>query len=133
MASILVIDDEPDLCVVLQDILESVGHRVVVTTHVREMAEQLEREAFDLLIADIVMPGQNGVEIIKETRARFPAMGIIAMSGDLPLRRELYFEAGAMFGADASFVKPFGRQPVLAGVEEALKQAALRKNADSKA
>jgi len=127
MASILVVDDELEMCDLLQALLEPAGHRVVTTTEPRDVIHLLEASAFDLVIADVVMPRRDGIELVKELRQKSPQLGIIAMSGAKPLRRELFFEAGRQFGADATFGKPFSKEEVLGSVAEALKKAADRK------
>jgi CheY-like chemotaxis protein len=129
MASILVVDDESEMCGLLQALLEPAGHRVVTTTEPRDVNRLLAEEPFDLVIADIVMPRRDGIELVRELHQTFPQLGIIAMSGAKPLRRELFFEAGKLFGADATFGKPFSKEEVMRSVTEALKKASERKPA----
>jgi len=130
MASILVVDDEADVCCLLQAVLEAAGHRVVSTTDCREMPPLMRQQAFDLVITDVVMPRRDGIDIVRELRRDFPAVGVIVMSGANLLRRELYLEAGKAVGADATFGKPFSKEEILAGITEALKKASLRKLAN---
>jgi CheY-like chemotaxis protein len=130
MASILVVDDESDMCVLLQAILEAAGHRVVSTTDSRNVSPLLEQQAFDVVISDVVMPRRDGIDVVRDLRRDFPAVGIIAMSGANPLRRELYFEAGKQVGADATFGKPFSKEEILASIAAALEKASLRKKSN---
>ncbi len=126
MASILVVDDELEMCGLLQALLEGAGHKVMTTTDPRQVEGLVEQGLFDLVVADVVMPHRDGIEIVKEVRMKHAKVGVIAMSGAAPLRRELYLEAGKMFGADATFTKPFRRDEVLESVAQALKKAADR-------
>jgi CheY-like chemotaxis protein len=126
MASILVVDDEPDMCLLLQVILEAAGHKVTSTIDPREVTSLQAQHGFDVAIVDIVMPRRDGVEVVRDLRKDYPGLAIVAMSGANPLRRELFLDAGKLAGADASFGKPYRKMEILASVDESLKQASLR-------
>ena len=81
MARILVIDDEADIRTFLEEILKSAGHEVFLAADGREGVRQHCTSPADLLITDLFMPNQEGLETIREFRTRFPEVGIIAMSG----------------------------------------------------
>src|SRR5580698_8707266 len=98
MASILVVDDEVEMCSLLQAILEGAGHRVMTTMDPRGVPSLMEARPYDVVVADMVMPHLGGIEVVRELRQNFPAVGIIAMSGAMPRQREPFFEAGKKFG-----------------------------------
>src|ERR1017187_4026445 len=81
MARILVIDDDPDLRTFLEVILTSAGHEVTLAADGREGVERHNSSPAELVITDIYMPKQGGLETIRELRMRFPEVRIIAMSG----------------------------------------------------
>ncbi|MBT5675975.1 MAG: response regulator [Rhodospirillaceae bacterium] len=64
--------------------------------------------AFDLIVTDVLMPGESGITVIKESRIHCPSAKLLAISGgsdDQPARRSL--KMSEMFGADAVLFKPF--------------------------
>ncbi len=80
MAQILVIDDDPAIRATIEQILQSAGHAVISAADGREGVEIFAANMADLIITDLYMPNQEGVETIRELRARFPKVVIIAMS-----------------------------------------------------
>src|SRR5271167_263239 len=81
MARILVIDDDPDMRAMLEQTLKSAGHEVILAADGREGVLRHGTSPADLVITDIYMPKQDGLETIREFRRRFPKVSIIAMSG----------------------------------------------------
>jgi DNA-binding NtrC family response regulator len=121
MARILVIDDEPDIRTLLNDVLTGEGHEVEVAADGREgLAAQRARPA-DLIITDIFMPVQEGIETIIELQRDFPAIKVIAMSGGGNRARSLdYLPTASQFGAVRTLPKPFDIDVMLALVRELL-------------
>ena len=121
MARILVIDDEPEIRSMLADVLSEEGHEVVDAPDGRRgLALQRERAA-DLVITDIFMPEQEGIETILELRQAFPRVKIIAMSGGGERLRTLdYLPAAGHLGAVRTLAKPFELDAMLALVSEVL-------------
>ena len=83
MARILVIDDEPDMRAMLEQILKAAGYEVILAADGREGLMRHRASPADLVITDLYMPNQDGMETIRELRSRFPTVAIIAMSGKL--------------------------------------------------
>jgi CheY-like chemotaxis protein len=82
---ILVVDDEPDARELLRAILAQCGGDVIVAAHARAALEALERAPFDVLVSDIVMPDEDGYDLIRQVRARgdqrggqIPALAVTA-------------------------------------------------------
>jgi CheY-like chemotaxis protein len=105
MARILVIDDEPDIRTFLEEILECAGHEVILAADGREGVRQHCTSPADLLITDLFMPNQEGLETIREFRTRFPEVAIIAMSGKAAALTML--SVAQKFGAVGVLHKPF--------------------------
>ncbi len=128
MGSILIIDDEEDIRDALQMILESVGHDVKVASNGNEAVELQRGEPADLIISDIIMPGKDGVNTIKEIRQEFPGIRIIAISGGgsvqpneyVPeaITTTAYLAAAKEAGADMVFTKPFERNDLIQAVND---------------
>lgn len=69
MARILVVDDEPDIRRILALALERAGHVVVVASDGAEAAGLHERDQFDLIVSDLLMPGLDGIQLAKVVRS----------------------------------------------------------------
>jgi DNA-binding NtrC family response regulator len=121
MARFLVIDDDEDLCSVVQMILELDGHEAVTSTHADAASELQKANGADILITDIFMPDKDGFELIQQFRKEFPDVSIIAMSGggDM-LRTHRYLISAREIGAVRIVRKPFESEGLLAVVHEVL-------------
>jgi CheY-like chemotaxis protein len=101
--TILVADDEPRVRDFLRKILTGVGYQVLEANNGREAEQQVEASDIDLLITDLAMPEQGGIETIQRLHKARPQLKIIAMSDQFtgPILH------GAEFlGAQASIAKP---------------------------
>ncbi|MCU0229463.1 MAG: response regulator, partial [Bryobacterales bacterium] len=78
---ILIVDDDPDVRLVLRRMLEPDGYEVGEAGHGREALEVIGHRPFDLLITDLIMPEQEGIETIQTFHRRYPEVKIIAISG----------------------------------------------------
>ena len=68
MAHILVVDDERSICELLEITFRKEGHRVEVAASAEAAKRRLESNLFDIVISDIRLPDQNGVELLAYTR-----------------------------------------------------------------
>jgi DNA-binding NtrC family response regulator len=118
MASILAIDDDPDMRALLQQALGSAGHTVALAADGREAVEQYSAQPTDLVILDIFMPNQEGLETITELRTRFPGVKILAMSGHATATPML--SVAKKLGAIDFIQKPFITAELLALVGKTL-------------
>ena len=118
MARILVIDDEPDMRVLLEQTLKAAGHEVILAADGREGVERYCASPADLVITDLYMPNQEGLETIAELRRRFPEVAIIAMSGKAAALTML--SIAQKFGAIGILHKPFLTEELIAAVGKAL-------------
>lgn len=118
MARILIIEDELQIRAMLEILLRSVGYEVVLAADGLEGARKLESAPADLVITDLFMPNQDGLETIVQFHKIFPGIPIIAMSGN-PAGPTLLSMAHAL-GTVAVFEKPFDGGEFLKAVEQAL-------------
>ena len=81
MINILVIDDEPSVCAVVEKILASSGYAVTTATGGRAGLDAAARQSFTAVIVDICMRDVSGFDVIRALRAQAPGTGLIAMSG----------------------------------------------------
>jgi CheY-like chemotaxis protein len=124
MGRILVVDDIPELADVIRSILVMDGHDVRTCHSGREAITALQEESYDLMIADIVMPEQDGLELSRYVREEMPEdrrhIPILAMSGGcsaIPARIAL---AAAGQHATDILYKPFDDVEVITAVRKAL-------------
>ena len=98
-------DDEADTRTLIEEILESAGHEVVLAADGLEGMRQYHSTPVDLALVDLFMPHREGLETIKELKQQYPDFPIIAMSGDsaaLPL-----LSIARRLGAAEVLQKPF--------------------------
>ena len=81
MAKILLVDDDPAVRASLADMLSERGYDVAEATDGNDGLRALGREAFDLVVLDILMPGREGIETIREIRKKWAALPVLAISG----------------------------------------------------
>jgi CheY-like chemotaxis protein len=118
MARILVIDDEADMRTMLEQMLKSSGHEVVSAANGQEGVELYRATSPDVVILDLVMPVQEGLETIAKLRKEFPNVVIVAMSGKTAATTML--TVARRLGAVAVLQKPFLPEQLMSVVEEAL-------------
>lgn len=107
MATILVIDDEAGIRSLVRSTLERVGHRVVEAADGRIGVQLAASETPDLIVTDMLMPEQEGLETIRELRRRGIRAPIIAMSGGGRTARMDFLNVAREFGANVVLKKPF--------------------------
>jgi DNA-binding response OmpR family regulator len=118
MAGILIIDDDPDTRDLLKITLEEAGHQVTLAADGREGVQAYRTHKADLVIMDLYMPGQEGLETIKQLRMEFPDARIIAISGK-PTGAAMLSVAQRL-GAIDILQKPFLQEELLQIVEQSL-------------
>jgi CheY-like chemotaxis protein len=120
MSRILVIDDELPLRLVIRDILERAGHTVLDAPDGRKGMELWRREPTDVVVTDIFMPEQDGMEVILEMKNVAAKPKIIAMSGGEKKSLLEWNSAALSLGADRVLLKPFDERTLLSTVQEVL-------------
>ena len=118
---LLVVDDDPELRPLVGFALRQAGYLVVESASGEEALQLLERELPDLMILDVNLPGIDGFEVLKRTRARDAAALPILM---LTVRgEEEDLVRGLDLGADDYLTKPFSPRTLLARVRALLRRA----------
>ena len=120
MARVLVIEDDGNLRSVIRRSLERVGHKVFEAIDGRDGIEKVVRNKLDLVITDLLMPEQEGIETIQSIKRMHPELPIIAMSGALREGEFSILEDATLMGADLALEKPFDVTGLLDAVERAL-------------
>ena len=114
MARVLIVDDDPSVCDVVQKLLESLGFTVITATSGRAALEAAGQHAFAAAIVDLCMPTMHGLEIVRNLKALTPDTKLIVMSGllDGPPAPDFIGMAANLKGIDR-LSKPFGRRELL--------------------
>jgi two-component system, OmpR family, KDP operon response regulator KdpE len=119
-ATILVVEDEPRLVRLVETLLTSIGHRVVVANDGQTAVELAAVEAPDLIILDLLLPGSmDGFEVCQRVRS-FSMTPIIMLTART---REPDKLRGFSVGADDYVTKPFSAKELLARVRAVLRRS----------
>jgi CheY-like chemotaxis protein len=116
-ARILVVDDEAGVRCFLRKVLEQAGYEVTETANGKQALQHARAGGVDLVITDLVMPEQEGIETIQALRRDVPGIGIIAISGAFG---GAFLKVAQLMGAAAVLNKPLNADLLLARVAEVL-------------
>lgn len=123
MARILIIDDDNLFVKLMVHSLTQRGHDVAFALDGLAGSKAFTASQFDVVVCDIIMPEQEGVETIKAMRSQRPDIGIVAISGGLSIGRDTNLDVlkiAGQFGADVTLKKPFQLSELAAAVDKAL-------------
>jgi DNA-binding response OmpR family regulator len=120
MTRILVIDDDEQVREMLKLFLEYAGYDVLVAADGRAGMDLFHTYPVALVITDILMPEQEGLETIMALRQAYPAVRVIAMSGGGHLPPDQYLSLAGKLGANKTFFKPVDCAELLDAVREIL-------------
>lgn len=123
MATILVIDDEPDLRDDIADALRCGGHRTLEAANGRQGLELILRESPDLVISDINMPVMDGRELLEILNAHHPECRTIPFLFLSAFGDREHVIAGKRLGADDYLTKPVDHELMVETVNARVRQA----------
>lgn len=125
MARLLLIDDDEALRGVLAKSLHYAGHEVLQAGDGQQGLDLVEATSVDLVITDLIMPVQEGVETIvrlKRTHSHVPIIAISGGSSNAPL----YLEIANKIGAHRILEKPFTPEDLIGLIETVLREQTAR-------
>jgi CheY-like chemotaxis protein len=125
MPHILVVDDDPALLSLTQNILSDAGHEVDSATNGAEALAILAAERYDLVVTDIYMPVMAGIELLTQCRQSHPGLPFVMMSGGDDLGQLDALARAGILGAEETLYKPFGRGDLLSAVERCLHKQSI--------
>jgi two-component system OmpR family response regulator len=116
--AILVVDDDPELGLLLQEYFQDWGYAVLIASNGRRMREQFKTNQIDLVVLDLMLPGEDGFALCRSLRAdsSVPILMLTA-NGD-----EMNRIIGLEMGADDYITKPFNPRELLARVKNILRR-----------
>ena len=125
MARVLIIDDDPTIRSLVGGIVETMGNTIVEARDGRAGVEVFSREKIDLIVTDIVMPEQEGIETIGAIRRLDRVVPILAISGSSTIGGAGdYLRAAAALGASATLQKPFAADHIIDTIDRLLARPA---------
>lgn len=116
---LLVVDDDPRLRDLLRRFLTEQGFQVFVAEDAIAMDQAWSREAFDMVVLDVMMPGEDGLSICRRLRARGDQTPIIMLTAKA---EETHRIRGLELGADDYIGKPFNPRELLARINAVLRR-----------
>jgi CheY-like chemotaxis protein len=114
---ILIVDDEPQIRNMLREWLTRNGYDVVDAPDGKQAIELLRRESFDVVVADILMPEKDGLEVIMYLQRESPLTKCVAISS--PSNR-VFLQSAQLLGATKVVEKPLTGAEVEAAIKEVL-------------
>ena len=121
MGTILYVEDEAFVREVTREILHSAGFRVLAATTAGQAAEIYEQHPLeiDLLLSDLILPGENGCQLAVRLRAKNPALRVLLVTGyqDRMAERQPVW--------DGCLAKPFSSAVLLSRIRQTLDQSGL--------
>lgn len=119
---VLAVDDDPSVRQMIADYLGDNDIRVSTLPSGRGVDEAIEREGVDLLILDLKMPGEDGMQIVRRLRERWD-LPVIMLTGR---KEEADRVMGLELGADDYLTKPFSPRELLARIRALLRRSRAR-------
>ena len=114
---ILVLDDDDAVRGLLEEVLTDAGYQVMSARDGQEGMRLVAKHPFDLVLTDLIMPGQEGIETIRDLHRDYPFIRIVAMSGAMD---SVYLKSAELLGAHVTLRKPIDCEDLLRTIRELL-------------
>jgi two-component system, OmpR family, alkaline phosphatase synthesis response regulator PhoP len=118
-ACILLVEDAPDVQMIVGDLLRNHGHDVILSSDGNEALRVAGEKQFDLMILDVMLPGKSGFELCRAVRERGFDGGILMLTARAQVDDRV---EGLGTGADDYLIKPFDSKELLARVSALLRR-----------
>lgn len=120
MAKVLLVDDDEDVRAVLSAALKGWGHQILTADDGAKVMDLFREHRPDLVIMDLVMPGEDGIKSIVRLRKEIGDVKIIAISGGSLHSGNLYLPMAKKLGAKRTLNKPFDMAELRQAVDDVL-------------
>lgn len=119
---LLVIEDDPEIRQMLQDLLESEGYTVITASDGESAYTRFAADSFDLVLLDLMLPKRSGTEVLRTIRGSGSTVPVLILSArdsdsDITL--------GLGIGADDYITKPFSVSQVLARIKASIRRSTV--------
>jgi two-component system OmpR family response regulator len=119
MLSILIVDDDMQIRQLLQEYLSGFGMSITAVADGKEMEKAMAKESFDLVILDLMLPGEDGLSLCRSLRAKSDIPILMLTARGEAMDRVIGLEVGA----DDYIVKPFEPRELVARIQSILRRA----------
>ncbi len=126
-ATILIVDDEPDVREVLEEYFLAHGYAAIGAESAGAARALAARHAIDLALVDIHMPGEDGLSLARHLRERYAKLGIVMLTSAATVVDRI---VGLELGADDYVPKPFDPRELVARVKSVLRRTSAAGRAD---
>ncbi|HET9045556.1 MAG TPA: response regulator [Casimicrobiaceae bacterium] len=126
-ATILVVDDEPDVREVLEECFATRGYAVLGAESAAAAKALAAKHAIDVAVVDIHMPGEDGLSLARHLRERYAKIAVVMLTSAATVVDRI---VGLEMGADDYVPKPFDPRELLARVRSVLRRTSLAARAD---
>ena len=116
--TILIIDDDEKLNLLLKDFFKDFGFTTLTATHPEDGLKIIKQKSPDIIILDVMLPGMNGFEVCKTVR-KFSSIPIIMLTAKGELMDRV---VGLELGADDYLAKPFEPRELVARIQSVLRR-----------
>jgi DNA-binding NtrC family response regulator len=128
-ANILVVDDSPETVELIKRNLESIGHQVYSANNVQSAVKFLGSMHVDLVITDLKMPGESGLELVRHVTENHKGIGVLVITGFPSIQGAVQ---SIKIGAEEYLVKPFTDDELFKSVDRALSRTSKQRKSSSK-
>jgi two-component system OmpR family response regulator len=119
--TVMIVDDDPTLGTMISEYLQGQGINALAVASGREMLRRMEANALDLVLLDLQLKNEDGLDVLRELRQRSDVPVIIATGHR---KEEIDRVVGLELGADDYVTKPFGLRELLARIKAVLRRHA---------
>ena len=120
--SVLIVDDDPDICQALKDLLEHEGYLVQCVSTGQEALARVTQQHFHAMTLDVGLPDQDGLSLLPVLKAADPLVPVLILSAHVTTERKAQ---ALKLGAFAWFDKPYDREELKAMLRRAIGPAAI--------
>jgi two-component system phosphate regulon response regulator OmpR len=125
--TILIVDDEPDVCEVLEEYFVAHGYAALCASNAGVARALAAQHPIDLALLDIRMPGEDGLSLARHLRESYPRTAVVMLTSSGALVDRI---VGLEMGADDYVAKPFDPRELLARVRSVLRRTTAAGRAD---
>jgi len=126
---ILLVEDESNIADALKFNLEQEGYSVTIISNGKIAIEVFEKQRFDLVILDLMLPGANGFDVLESIRIKDETTPVLIVSAKYQDTDKI---KGLKIGADDYLTKPFNLEELLLRIQRLLKRSTLVQQSSSK-
>ena len=120
--NILVVDDDKDVCDLLEEALKQAGYNVKAVNNPELVLPFMKKGQYHLVVLDLNMPGKSGIEVLEDIRKVYPNIGVIICTGYPSV--ETAAAAMRLGGADY-LLKPFNLERFLEAIKRAIEKTSF--------